>query len=366
MSETKFETNIYLIDDPDHLTDTDIEAIGIAGKIIREGGLAAFPTETVYGLGASAYDPEAAQAVFAAKGRPSDNPLIVHVADPADADAFAYVNDTYRDIAEKFMPGAVTVILPKKDCIPNEVTGGLDTVAVRCPSHPVARELIRRAGVPVAAPSANLSGKPSPTSADHVIRDLSGRVDMILGGGDCVFGLESTVLTVTGERAVHILRPGGVTKEMLEAAGYTVTVDAAVTDLGAVGLKPLSPGMKYKHYAPMAEVILLDMTDSPKSFADVVNILEKNCDGHYAVMCPAGEEDGLCNCTAIFTYSPAEENDSMAHLLFSCLRSADDREVSRIYIPLPRKDGMGMAVYNRVIRAAGGRIVSPEITTDNN
>ncbi|MBQ7827149.1 MAG: threonylcarbamoyl-AMP synthase [Clostridia bacterium] len=359
MSEIELSTKIYLIDDPDELTDTDLEAIGIAGKIIREGGLAAFPTETVYGLGASAYDPSAAQAVFVAKGRPSDNPLIVHVADPAEAEAFAEVSDTYRDIAEKFMPGAVTVILPKKNCIPSEVTGGLHTVAVRCPSHPVARQLIRMAGVPVAAPSANLSGKPSPTSADHVVRDLTGRVDMILGGGDCVFGLESTVLTVKGERAVHILRPGGVTKEMLEEAGYTVTVDAAVTDLGAVGAKPLSPGMKYKHYAPMAEVILLDMTDSPKSFAEVVNILEEKCEGNCAVMCPAGDEEGLLDCAAVFTYSPAEENDSMAHLLFSCLRSADDKEVSRIYIPLPRTDGMGMAVYNRVIRAAGGRIVRP-------
>lgn len=366
MSETKFETEVYQVNDPEHLTESDLEAIGHAGRIIREGGLAAFPTETVYGLGASAYDPEAAQAVFVAKGRPSDNPLIVHVADPSDAEAFAVVSDTYRDIAEKFMPGAITVILPKKDCIPGEVTGGLDTVAVRCPSHPVARQLIRMAGVPVAAPSANLSGKPSPTSAEHVVRDLTGRVDMILGGGDCVFGLESTVLTVTGERSVHILRPGGVTKEMLEGAGYTVTVDKAVTDLGAVGAKPLSPGMKYKHYAPMAEVILLDMTDSPKSFAEVVNILEKSCEGHYAVMCPAGDEAGLPDCAAAFTYSPAEENDSMAHLLFSCLRSADDIEVSRIYIPLPRTEGMGMAVYNRVIRAAGGRIVKPEITSDNN
>lgn len=354
-----YNTDVYIISDPASLTPDDLAAIDRAGQVIREGGIAAFPTETVYGLGASAYDADAAAAVFEAKGRPSDNPLIVHVAEPADAESFAFVNDTYKDIAERFMPGAVTVILPKKECIPHAVTGGLDTVAIRCPSHPVARELIRRAGVPVAAPSANLSGKPSPTKAEHVVRDLSGRVPMILGGGDCEFGLESTVLKVEEDKIVRILRPGAVTAEMLESAGYTVFFDAGVTDLTAVGENPESPGMKYKHYAPTAEVILLDMTDCPVSFSSVVNTLEKNCDGNYAVMCPDGDEADLVSPASVYTYRKADNGDNMAHLLFTCLRQADDEDVSRIYIPLPDKNGMGMAVYNRVIRAAGGKIVKP-------
>ena len=355
----EYNTEVYIINDPDDLTVDDIFAIDRAGLVIREGGIAAFPTETVYGLGASAFDADAAVAVFEAKGRPSDNPLIVHIAEPEEAESFAYVNDTYKDIAEKFMPGAVTVILPKKECIPHAVTGGLDTVAIRCPSHPVARELIKRAGVPVAAPSANLSGKPSPTKAEHVIRDLSGRVPMILGGGDCTFGLESTVLKVEGEKEVRILRPGAVTVEMLENVGYTVSVDAGVTDISAVGENPESPGMKYKHYAPTAEVILLDLSDCPVSFSSAVNSFEKNRAGDYAVMCAEGDEEGLEDPSVVYTYSRADDGDNMAHLLFSCLRQADDDNVSRIYIPLPDKNGIGMAVYNRVIRAAAGKIVKP-------
>ncbi|MBE6708175.1 MAG: threonylcarbamoyl-AMP synthase [Ruminococcaceae bacterium] len=350
-------TEVYKVADPQNLTCDDISVIDRAGEIIRNGGLAVFPTETVYGLGASAYDPTAASSVYKAKGRPSDNPLIVHVAEPSEAEAFAIVSDTYRDIAERFMPGAVTVILPKKDVIPDAVTGGLDTVAVRCPSDPVARELIRRAGVPVAAPSANLSGKPSPTKAEHVVRDLSGRVDMILDGGDCVFGLESTVLKPEGDKAVRILRPGAVTAEMLEDAGYTVIVDSAVTDLSAVGENPESPGMKYKHYAPVAEVILLDMEGATESFSSVINRMESGNDGRFAVLCRREDICGISDDAIVFTFGEKNGEDDMAHELFSCLRAADDAGASRMYIPVPRLDGMGLAVYNRVIRAAGGRIV---------
>lgn len=353
-------TEVYRIADPANLTDADISAIERAGVIIKDGGLAVFPTETVYGLGASAYSPDAAAAVYTAKGRPSDNPLIVHVAAPAEAEAFAEVSDTYNDLAKRFMPGALTVILPKKDVIPHAVTGGLSTVAVRCPSDPVARELIRRAGVPVAAPSANLSGKPSPTKAEHVVRDLSGRVDMILDGGDCTFGLESTVLKPEGDKRVRILRPGAVTAEMLENAGYTVIVDSAVTDLGAVGENPESPGMKYKHYSPTAEVILVDMGECDRAFADVVAELASTKDHRYAVLCHSDDTAGFADDAVIFTCGEDGCADDMAHELFASLRAADDAGVSEIYVPLPKKSGIGLAVYNRIIRAAGGRIVKPE------
>jgi len=354
-------TEVYRINDPESLSPEDISAVDRAGRIISDGGLAVFPTETVYGLGASAYSPDAAAAVYTAKGRPSDNPLIVHVAEPSDAEEFAHVNDTYKDLADRFMPGALTIILPKKNVIPDAVTGGLETVAVRCPSNPVARELIRRAGVPVAAPSANLSGRPSPTKAEHVVRDLSGRVHMILDGGDCTFGLESTVLKPEGEKAVRILRPGAVTAEMLEGAGYTVIVDSAVTDLGAVGENPESPGMKYKHYSPTAEVILLDMEDSSRTFADVVDAMETGKDGTFAVLCHGDDTVGLHDGAVIFTCGADGCADDMAHELFSALRAADDAGALRIYVPLPKKSGIGLAVYNRIIRAAGGNIIRPEI-----
>lgn len=353
-------TEVYRIKDPENLSAEDLSAIDRAGKIIKDGGLAVFPTETVYGLGASAYSPDAAASVYKAKGRPSDNPLIVHVAEPLDAEVFACVSDTYRDLAERFMPGALTVILPKKDVIPDAVTGGLDTVAVRCPSDTVARALIEAAGVPVAAPSANLSGKPSPTIAEHVVRDLSGRVDMIIDGGDCDFGLESTVLKPEGDKTVRILRPGAVTAEMLSDAGYTVIVDKGVTDLAAVGENPESPGMKYKHYAPTADVILLDMECTEESFADIVNRMESGNDGRSAVLCQSKEAVGLSDTVTVFTCGEDGSADDMAHELFATLRAADDAGVRRIYVPLPKKEGIGLAVYNRIIRAAGGKIVKPE------
>ena len=227
----------------------DADVLERAGELIRCGELVAFPTETVYGLGANAYLAESARKVYAAKGRPSDNPLIVHVNDSADASLFAETNETYEKLAKRFMPGPLTVILPKKDVIPDEVTGGLRTVAVRCPSNPIARELIRRSGVPIAAPSANLSGKPSPTCAEHVMQDMDGRIAMVIDGGECEIGLESTVIAVSGNSA-NVLRPGAVTPDMLRSAGIAVTVDEAVTDPAKAGSAPQSPGMKYKHYAP--------------------------------------------------------------------------------------------------------------------
>ena len=197
------ETKIYQVN-----SNIDAAAIQEAAEILRRGGLVVFPTETVYGLGGNATDQEAAKAIYAAKGRPSDNPLIIHVASPEDAEPYAVTSDAYYRLARRFMPGPLTVILPKKDTIPLSVTGGLDSVAVRCPAHPVARALIRAAGVPIAAPSANRSGKPSPTCAAHVIEDLLGRVDMILDGGECEVGLESTIVKLEGDSAARAFSSG--------------------------------------------------------------------------------------------------------------------------------------------------------------
>ena len=256
------------------------------------------------------------------------------------------------------MPGPVTVILSKRDIIPREVTGGLDTVAVRCPLNPVAAELIRRACVPVAAPSANLSGRPSPTRAEHVEADLCGRIHMIIDGGDCEVGLESTVIKPEKGRRVRLLRPGAVTAEMLRDAGYTVIADAAVTDPSAAGENPASPGMKYRHYSPAAEVILIDMSRSSERFSDAVNGMESGKSGSFAVMCPEGEAEKILGAAALFPFSIAGGEDE-ARRLFSCLRGADEAGADRIYIPLPDRHGIGLAVYNRVIRAAGGKIIVP-------
>jgi L-threonylcarbamoyladenylate synthase len=232
------------------------QLIAHAGKLLREGELVVFPTETVYGLGGIATSDAAAQAIYEAKGRPSDNPLIIHVASPEDAESYAVTNDTYYRLAEKFMPGPLTVILPKKDSIPLTVTGGLDSVAVRCPAHPVARALISAAGAPVAAPSANRSGRPSPTCAAHVVEDLDGRVAAIIDGGECEVGLESTIVKLVGDKGV-LLRPGAITADALSCVCET-EIAHAVTAALAENERPLSPGMKYRHYAPQAPLVLLE------------------------------------------------------------------------------------------------------------
>ena len=217
-----------------------------AAEILRRGGLVVFPTETVYGLGGNGLDGTAAKKIYAAKGRPSDNPLIIHIATPEDAEQYAVTHPLYYRLASAFMPGPLTVILPKRENVPKSVTGGLDTVAVRCPSHPVAHRLIELAGIPIAAPSANLSGKPSPTCAEDVICDLSGRVDMILDGGACDIGLESTIVKIDGD-SLTLLRPGGITYDALCMVCDKVTVADAVMHQLAANERPLSPGMKYRH-----------------------------------------------------------------------------------------------------------------------
>ena len=226
--------------------------------MLRAGKLVVFPTETVYGLGASALDETAATKIYAAKGRPSDNPLIIHLASATDADKYAFTSPCYEKLAKLFMPGPLTVVLTKKECIPLSVTGGLNTVAVRVPSHPIAHKLLEAAKIPIAAPSANRSGRPSCTTVAHVIDDMNGTVDAILDGGESELGLESTILLPRGDNEVILLRPGAITIEMLIENGFSVSLDKAVTEKPRENEKPLAPGMKYRHYAPKASLILLD------------------------------------------------------------------------------------------------------------
>ena len=328
---------------------SDLLRLSEAGSILKDGGLVAFPTETVYGLGASALSESAAEKIYAAKGRPSDNPLIVHVADPAEAEDIAYTCELYYKLAERFMPGPLTVILPKRDVIPEAVTGGLDTVAVRCPVNGTARELIRLAGVPVAAPSANRSGSPSPTMAEHVIADLDGRVDMIIDGGSSEIGIESTVISIA-DGIITILRPGAVTEDMLKQITPSVYVDKAVTDIGSVGDKPASPGMKYKHYAPKANVILVYASD--EDFYDYVNAKAGERDGVFA----SSAEADRFNCSVLLT---GEEGTAaeLNHSLYALLRDADLQQLKNVFIRKPPSWGEHLALYNRLIRAAAGKIV---------
>lgn len=346
------KTQIFTIQDPNEATDT----LHAAGHILRQGGLVVFPTETVYGLGGDGTNPQAAAAIYAAKGRPSDNPLIIHVADPEDADKYAHTTPLYFSLAKAFMPGPLTVIMPKRDCIPSSVTGGLDSVAVRCPSHPVARALIRAADTCVAAPSANLSGKPSPTDASHVIQDLDGKVDVIIDGGECEIGLESTIVKIMqdeqGEPYLMLLRPGAVTHDALCCVCPRVDIAPAVAHKLAENERPLSPGMKYRHYAPSAPLVLLDgEQDTVLAFLKAEQAAKKCC-----VLC-YDEEVGLLSGGAIIPIGARDDLAAQAKRLFAALRQADATNAEIIYAHLPPMKGIGLALYNRMIRAAAHTVL---------
>ena len=343
-------TEILTITHP-ALSHAEIQA---AAAILRDGGLVVFPTETVYGLGGNGMDAEASMKIYAAKGRPSDNPLIIHVASPEDAYLYTLVDDVtkplYEALAKAFMPGPLTVILPKRDCVPYSTTGGLDTVAVRCPSHPVAHALIEAAGIPVAAPSANLSGKPSPTCAEHVIDDLSGRVDMIIDGGECDIGLESTIVKIDsdGEGAyLTLLRPGGITYDALTCVCDRVEIARAVSEQLAKDEKPLSPGMKYRHYAPTAPLVLLEGSEE-----DVLAFLQKAQETEICAVLCYDEEIPSLRAERLLPVGKRDDVAAHAKTLFSRLREADSTNAAIIYAHLPDKSGLGLALYNRMIRAA--------------
>lgn len=315
-----------------------------AAQIIKDGGLVVFPTETVYGLGGNATDSLSSKKIYAAKGRPSDNPLIIHISKPEDAEPYAVTSEIFYKLAEKFMPGPLTVILPRKSTIPLETTGGLDTVAVRCPSNSIANALIAAAGVPIAAPSANISGKPSPTNASDVIQDMNGRVDMIIDGGESDIGLESTIIKLEENRAT-LLRPGAVTVADLRCVFEDITVASSVTEQLAADERPLSPGMKYKHYAPDAPLVLLEGNDD-----DVLHFMQES--PLDAVLLCYDEEIPCLSKHKIISVGKRSDLVTEAHRLFSALREADRQGASIIYAHLPTSDGLGLALYNRMLRAA--------------
>ena len=325
-----------------------------AAQIIRSGGLVIFPTETVYGLGGDATNPRAAHAIFEAKGRPSDNPLIIHVASPEDAEEYTYTTPLYKVLADAFMPGPLTVIMKAKPCIPLTVRAGLDTVAVRCPAHPVANALIKAAGVPIAAPSANLSGKPSPTCAQHIQFDMDGRVDMIIDGGACDVGLESTIVKIEDDSTLTLLRPGKVTLEDLRAIGLSIQVSPAVTCQLQQGEVVQSPGMKYRHYAPAAPLYLL-RGDAEARYDYLVRR-----EGNIGILCYEEEMErfgALCGDERVFSLGLSDEPQEHAHRLFGLLNEVDRRQFDAIYAPLPSQEGIGLALYNRMIRAAAYQII---------
>ncbi|MBR6479515.1 MAG: threonylcarbamoyl-AMP synthase [Clostridia bacterium] len=322
-----------------------------AGAILRKGGLVAIPTETVYGLAANALDGISVAKIFEAKGRPQDNPLIVHIADLGDVETLAaYVPPVVYDLADAFWPGPLTIILDKSEIVPDEVTAGLDTVAIRMPSHPAARKIIRAAGVPLAAPSANASGKPSPTTAAHVMKDMDGKIDAVVDGGPCEVGVESTVITLA-TRQPRLLRPGRITPEEIEEVlGDELIIDDAVLGKMKENEKAASPGMKYKHYSPSAEVIIVKGT--LESFAKFVN---GRAGEDVAALVFDGEEDKI-DCKTI---NFGEENDDLAHAqkLFDALRACDDEGVRTLYVRCPGDEGVGLAVMNRLLRAAEFKVL---------
>lgn len=330
-----------------------MEIIQTAAKILQEGGLVAFPTETVYGLGGNGLDGTACEKIYIAKGRPSDNPLILHISE------FEELNPIVREISpaaqklmDTFWPGPLTMVFPKSDIVPEKATGGLDTVAVRFPNHPVARAIIKAAGLPIAAPSANSSGKPSPTRASHVEFDLNGKIDMIVDGGAAEWGLESTIVDVSGEVPM-ILRPGAVTKEMMEEVVGTVEIDPAILQKPAADLKPKAPGMKYTHYSPKAEVILVK--GETTAVADEINRLaaEDMAHGLKTGVMATEETKDLYKADIVLSLGSRERPEEIGANLFKYLRKFDFLGAERVYSEVFSEEGEGMAIMNRLNKAAG-------------
>ncbi len=326
----------------------DKSIITEASQIINRGGLVVFPTETVYGLGADATVSAAASKIYSAKGRPCDNPLIIHIAKPEDAEKYAFTNHIYYELTKKFSPGPLTVILKKKEMIPFATSGGLDTVAVRIPNNEIALALIKESGTAIAAPSANISGKPSPTKAEHVRDDLDGKVDMIIDGGKCAVGVESTVISVV-DGNITLLRPGGITVEQFSELGYKVTLDKGLLSKPEDDFKPLAPGMKYKHYSPNAEVYLLKGNEN-----DIVSfILDKlSSDKFSGAICYEDLSISGDNVKYI-----SRDPKKAAAELFDILRYFDKTNTKVVYSVIPESSGIGLAVNNRLLKAAGFKII---------
>lgn len=322
------------------------KSIPIAARLLKNDEIVAIPTETVYGLAGNGLSPTAVKKIFEAKGRPNDNPLILHISDVSWLYRYAEkVPELALKLAESFWPGPLTMIMPKKSIVPNETSGGLDTAAFRMPNNSWTLKLIEACGFPLAAPSANISGLPSPTSAGYVYKDMKGKIPLIIDGGQCKYGVESTVIAFT-QQGVKILRPGGVTPQMLSKFCF-VEIDKAVTDGLKDDEKALSPGMKYKHYSPKAEVYMIEC-ESQDRFAEYVN---KNADESTIVLAKSTE-----NITAK-TLPYGKSSKQEAELLFSSLRKADEIGAAKIFVQAPNKEGIGLAVYNRLIRAAAFKVI---------
>ncbi len=340
--------------DPEMLEKSEKD-IKYAAEIIKAGGLVAFPTETVYGLGGDGTNPDAAKKIYAAKGRPSDNPLIIHIARPEDAEKYTFTNDTYYKLASRFMPGPLTVVLKARESVPLETRGGLSTVAVRCPSNPIAHRLIQLAGRPIAAPSANLSGSPSPTNATHVIADMQGRIDVIIDGGMCDIGLESTIVKLEDDGSMVLLRPGKITVDELACIAPIAIADAVVDKLPD-GQVALSPGMKYRHYAPKAPLVLLD-----GDIDSIINYIREDNRMKTAILCYTDHKEyveGKLPGADIYILGARDNINEQARHLFAILRDADKHSYDKIYAPLPSMDGVGLALYNRMIRAAAHTVIN--------
>lgn len=346
------KTRIITIDE-NHI---DESAIKEAGEILKRGGLVAFPTETVYGLGGDALNGESSARIYAAKGRPSDNPLIVHIARPeALSQIVQEVPKTAQLLAEKFWPGPLTMIFKKSEIVPYATTGGLDTVAVRLPSHRTARALIEAAGGYVAAPSANRSGRPSPTLARYVKEDLDGRIDMIIDGGESVIGLESTIVDMTEEIPV-ILRPGYITRDMLAEAAGRVKLDEALLEVSA-DKAPRAPGMKYRHYAPQGSLTVVE--GEIGAVVEYINreLLKAAGAGRRAGVIATDETAGSYRNGKIKSMGKSADEEAAARCLFRILREFDEEHIEVMYAQSVPTKGVGQAVMNRLLKAAGHQII---------
>lgn len=385
------ETKRIIIEDRNHIKDEELKE---AARILRSGGLVAFPTETVYGLGGNALDEDAARKIYAAKGRPSDNPLIAHVSCVEEVEPLVKeIPEAGRKLMEAFWPGPLTMIFPKSEKVPYGTTGGLDTVAIRMPDDPVANRLIALAGVPVAAPSANTSGRPSPTTADHVWQDMNGRIDMIIDGGPVGIGVESTIVDVSSA-VPAVLRPGAITMEMLEEVLGEVSVDPAILGPLSADVRPKAPGMKYKHYAPKADLTLvepgtgadresgaeqvtgaeqktgadrntgaapetgLDETQLQAMIRKVRELSREKIEAGYKVGVICTDESRGCYTDGeVRSIGARKSQASVAHNLYALLREFDDLGVDYIFSESFPKDHLGQAIMNRLSKAAGYKIV---------
>ena len=349
------ETEVVVIEEK-NLDEKARDNLKRAGKIIRDGGLVAFPTETVYGLGGDALNPMSSKKIYAAKGRPSDNPLIVHVANMDDLAAIVQeVPDAARKLADAFWPGPLTMIMNKNEKVPYETTGGLDTVAIRMPNNEIALELIRQSGGYIAAPSANTSGRPSPTVARYCVEDLSGKIEMIIDGGQVGIGLESTIVDLTSQVPM-ILRPGYITAKMLEDVLGEISIDKTIIDSSSTE-RPKAPGMKYRHYAPKGDLMIVQGSQS--QVVDYINDRAKEAEasGKRVGVIATDDTKSLYQASIVKSVGNREDESTIAHELFKVLREFDDENVDVMFSESFDDSGIGQAIMNRLLKAAGHHII---------